>query len=174
MARPKKYSTAAALEKAVERYWGSISYERPVVVSVPTGEVSESGEVKYKARMLLVDEDGIVSQDGIGKPMTERIFLREPSVSGLCVFLGISRDTWASYKADERLQHVCEAFLLRLEDHLVDKLDGNKVKTVQGVVFNLKNNFGWRDRLDVAATHSGESLEGYLERMQAEGKGQEF
>lgn len=174
MPREKKYSSAGSLERAIGRYWGSISYERPVVVPTPTGEVTEQGEIKYKARMLLVDEKGVVSRDGTGTPLTERIFLREPSVSGLCRFLGISKQTWSSYKADPDLSLVCENFLLELEDHLVDKLDGNKVKTVQGVVFNLKNNFGWRDKLDVTAGPSELSVEAYLERLAGEGKGQEF
>lgn len=174
MGREKKYTTEAQLRKAIERYWNSISYERPVVVSTPTGEVDENGNIKYKTRMLLVDETGAVSHDGTGRPLTERVFLREPSVSGLCLALGISKQTWSSYKADEALGRACEAFLLRLEDHLVDKLDGNKVKTVQGVVFNLKNNFAWRDKVDVVQTNMGSTMEDYLERMDREGKGQEF
>lgn len=174
MPREKKYSSAASLEKAIGRYWGSISYERPVVVSTPTGEVTEQGEIKYKAQMLRLDENGVVSHTGVGRPLTERVFLREPSVSGLCRHLGISKQTWSAYKADEALGFVCEGFLLDLEDHLADKLDGNKVKTVQGVIFNLKNNFGWRDKLDVTAGPSDQSVEAYLEKLSAAGERQEF
>lgn len=159
MGRERKYTTAARLARAVEGYWNSISYERPVVVSVPTGAVDMAGDVRYASKIL---------------PITEREFFREPSVGGLCLHLGISKQTWSSYQHSEELGRVCEEFMLRLEDHLVNKLDGNKTKTVQGVVFNLKNNFGWKDKTDVVQTNVGMTMEEYLDRMEQDGKGQEF
>lgn len=153
MGRSKAYKTAASLRKGIDSYWGSISYKKPVVVSTPTGEVDEEGRIKYKTRMLLLDENGVVSETGTGRPMTEREFLKEPSVAGLCLHLGISKQTWNAYKDDKTLGRECERFLLRLEDHLAGKLDGNKAKSVQGIMFNLKNNFGWADRSEVE--HSG-------------------
>lgn len=145
---PRKYKTARSLEKAVENYWKSISYEMPAIISTPTGEVDEKGNVKYVTKMLTVDEEGCIRLDGIGKPKTVVEYLEEPSVAGLCLHLGIVKDTWESYAKTDDLGPVCERFKLRHENYLAGKLDGNKVKNVQGVMFNLKNNFGWADKVE--------------------------
>ncbi len=150
--RPKNYETAKALQQGVDAYWNSISYEMPVVISTPTGEVGENGDIKYATKMLTMNEDGSINLDGTGKPKTVTEFLAPPSVAGLCVFLGISKDTWAEYAKDAKTAPVCARFKLRLEGYLVARLEGDKGKSVQGVIFNLKNNFGWADKVE----HSGD------------------
>lgn len=151
--RPKKYGTAKALTQAVDAYWNSISYEEPAVISTPTGEVGENGQVKYATKMLTMNEDGSVNWDGTGKPKTVTKYLEPPSLPGLCLFLGISKTTWAEYAKDEKLAPVCERFKLRLEQYLEGRLNSEKGKNVQGIMFNLKNNFGWSEKDHVE--HSG-------------------
>lgn len=146
---PRKYKSARTLEKAVQNYWKSISFEKPVIISTPTGEVDERGNVKFVTKMLTMGEDGRVRVDGLGKPRTVVEYIEEPSAAGLCLFLGISKDTWARYAESEDLGPICAKFKLRMESHLLSKLDGNSVKNVQGVIFNLKNNYGYQDRCEV-------------------------
>lgn len=146
---PRKFKTARALEKAVEEYWASISYQKPVIISTPTGEVDEHGNVKYVTKMLTEDEDGRIRVDGIGRPKTMVEYLEEPSVAGLCLRLGIVKDTWAEYSRSENLGPVCARFKLRTESYLLSKLDGNRVRTVQGIIFNLKNNYGYQEKSEV-------------------------
>lgn len=146
---PRKYKTARALETAVGRYWASISYQKPVIISTPTGEVDEHGNVKHVTKMLTEDEDGRLRVDGLGKPKTMVEYIEEPSVAGLCLYLGIVKDTWAEYAKSEDLGPVCARFKLRVENYLLSKLDGNKVKTVQGIIFNLKNNYGYQEKCEV-------------------------
>lgn len=172
--RKKKYDTGKQLQAGVDAYWNSISYQKPAVVSMPTGEVDENGRIKYATKMLTMNEDGSINWDGTGKPKTVTEFLEPPSVAGLCVFLGISKDTWAAYAKDEKLGTVCARFKLRMESYLVARLEGEKGKSVQGVMFNLKNNFGWKDKVDVTQTSVGLTLEEYLEQRAQEGAEQEF
>lgn len=171
---PRKYKTAAQLEKAVQAYWKSISYEQPAIISTPTGEVDENGHVKYVTKMLTEDEDGHIRLDGIGRPKTITQYLEEPSVAGLCLHLDISKDTWAEYAKRADLGLVCARFKMRHESYLAGQLNGNKVKSVQGVMFNLKNNFGWKDKVEVDQKTVGLTLEQYLEQAAAEGEGQSF
>lgn len=154
--RPRKYATAAALEKAVDAYWNSISYEKPAVVCTPTGYVEEQGKPEYAMKLLTMNEDGSLNQDGTGRPKTVTEFIAAPSVAGLCLFLGISRDTWASYAKDEQMGSVCERFRLRHEAYLVDVLEQGKGKSVQGAIFSLKNNFGWAERVETEHSGGGE------------------
>lgn len=151
--RKKKYGTAKELEQAVDAYWNSISYEKPAVVSTPTGEVDERGGIKYATKLLAMNADGSVNFDGTGKPKTITEYLEPPSVAGLCIFLGVSKETWADYARDEKLSPVCARFKLRLERYLLGRLNSEKGKNVQGIIFNLKNNFGYADKVE----HSGET-----------------
>jgi len=91
MGRPKKYRTEQELEKAVERYFASISYQEPVVVTMATGYTDPSGNAETVRRMLT---DG---PEGTGCPVTVTKYIEEPSVAALCLYLGISKDTWAEY-----------------------------------------------------------------------------
>lgn len=145
----RKYKTARELEGAVKNYWRSISYEKPLIISTPTGEVDERGNVKFVTKMLTEDEQGNIRVDGLGRPKTTVEYIAEPSAAALCLHLGISRETWAQYAKDEKLGPVCARFKLKMESYLLGKLDGNSVKNVQGVIFNLKNNYGYQDRCAV-------------------------
>lgn len=157
--RPRKYQSAKALKKAVDAYWDSISYKIPAVVSTPTGEVDEKGNVKYVTRML-TEQTG-----GLGAPKTVVKYLEPPSVAALCLYLGISRSTWSAYRADEELGQVVVYWDARYEAYLVDRLETGK--HIAGVIFNLEHNFGWKHRQEIgmdretrrAVSASGMTLE---------------
>lgn len=135
--RPKKYGSSKALEAAVDAYFNSISYRVPVVITTATGEVDEAGNAVVVTKML---REG---QDGCGAPVTRREYLEPPSVAALCLYLGISRDTWAEYGRSTVMAAAVERTRARLEAYLVGQLEG---RHVQGVIFNLKNNYGWKDK----------------------------
>jgi len=159
MGRPKKYRTEQELEKAVERYFASISYQEPVVVTMATGYTDPSGNAETVRRMLT---DG---PEGTGCPVTVTKYIEEPSVAALCLYLGISKDTWAEYGKDEKLHPVTERTKVRMEAHLVDQLA--RGKHVQGVMFNLKNNYGWNERVNVVQENG---IEQYLEQLEKQGE----
>lgn len=140
--RKKKYQTAAQLEQAVDRYFASISYEEPAVVSTPTGEVDERGGVKWKTVMLR-EKDGRPGMTGTGSPVTVTKWLKAPNMAGLCLSLGISKETWSSYGQDEKLKPVVERARARMEDYWCSKLDG---KGAQGAKFALSSHYGWTER----------------------------
>jgi len=150
--RPKKYPTAQALERAIEGYFASISYRKPVIITTPTGEVDEKGRIKHTTRMLTE------GPDGMGKPRTVVKYVEEPTLSGLCLYLGVSRSTWAGWlhpvgegetetSVQAAMRQVAEAAKGRIEARLEELLTSRK--HVQGIIFNLKNNYGWKDRQDL-------------------------
>lgn len=139
--RPKKYKSAKALKDAVDAYWESISYQVPAVVSTPTGEVDEKGGVRWATKLLT---DG---RDGTGKPKSVVKYLEVPSVAALLLYLGVSRSTWSTYRADERMGAVVEYWDARYEAYLVDRLETGK--HIQGVIFNLQHNFGYKHHQEI-------------------------
>lgn len=140
--RKRKYSTAAQLEQAVNGYFASISYEEPAVVATPTGEVDERGGVKWKT-VLLREKDGRPGMAGTGAPVTVTKWLKAPNLAGLCLRLGISKETWSNYGQDEKLGPVVERARARMEDYWCSRLDG---KGANGAKFALSSHYGWTER----------------------------
>lgn len=128
--RPRKYKSGRALMSAVERYFRSIS--RTVKAS------EESG------RTILNDD---------GKPIEIIEYVRPPCISGLCLYLGIDRSTWSNYKADPEYGEAYALARERVEAYLEEQLLTRR-KGIQGIIFNLQNNYGWRQRQDITSGDS--------------------
>lgn len=72
-----------------------------------------------------------------------------PTVSGLAYILDMSRQALCDYeKKDEFLDTIKKA-KLRIEKYLEVRLYGT---AVTGTIFNLKNNFGWKDKTEQELT----------------------
>lgn len=124
---PKKYKTAAALRRACEDYFDSISCE--IEAKYPTGE-----QIKNVR----------------GEPIRYTVFAKPPSLQELWLKLGISKKTWCNYanSEDPSYQWVTQWAKANVEAYLAGKiLEGGK--GVQGIIFTLKNNFGWREKTEI-------------------------
>ena len=110
-----------------------------------------------------------------GEKKQTTVYLKPPSLAGLCLALGISRETWAQYGKDEALGPVVELARMRVEEYWTGKLAG---KSANGARFALTANFGWdgvwKDKREVTQTNVGMSVEEYLVRLEQDGKKQEF
>lgn len=74
-----------------------------------------------------------------------------PTVSGLAVALNVDRKTITNYQNRELFFPTIKAAKARIESHLEQCLFGS---SVTGVIFNLKNNFEWKDKTETALTGS--------------------
>ena len=118
MARRKKY-TPAAFSRAVDKYFNSISYD--------VTEKYDNGEE-------------ILNREGNRIETVQ--FAVPPTLSGLCRELCISRDTFASYAADDEYSDTCSYAREVVEAYLECELL-TRTKGIEGIKFNLQNNFGW-------------------------------
>lgn len=125
--RPKKY-TKKGLREAIERYFRSISR------TIPARD----------------DTGGIIRNDD-GEEIKVVRFVVPPSVTGMCLYLGIDRSTWQNY-ADAALHPelagICQGARTRIEAYLEQELL-TREKGVQGIIFNLQNNYGWKQKQEV-------------------------
>lgn len=125
--RKTKY-TKKTLSEAVNAYFSSISYT-----------------------VVAKDEDGCELRNDDGKEILVRKYATPPSISGLCLDLGIDRSTWQNY-ADARLhpemKAVTEEARARIEVYLEEELLTRR-KGVQGIIFNLQNNYGWKQKQEI-------------------------
>lgn len=137
--RKRKYGTAAALDRAVAAYFASISYEIPAVVKTTTGEIDEKGGLKWET--ILLKEK--TKDPGVGgEPVTVTKWLRPPSMAGLMLYLGISRETWSNYAGLDGYKDVVERARARMEDYWTTLLAG---KRARGAKFALTCCYGWRE-----------------------------
>lgn len=125
--RPKKY-TKKKLREETERYFRSIS--RTILARDDTG--------------------GIIRNDD-GDEIQLLQYVVPPSIAGLCLQLGIDRSTWQNY-ADPalhpELEDVAAEARARIEAYLEQELL-TREKGLQGIIFNLQNNYGWRQKQEV-------------------------
>lgn len=165
MGAPKKYDDPAKLEKAVEKYFKSITREVKLTESKPTGQKDKDGHMIYEQAEII---------NGLGKPVTVTEFIVPPSVFDLCEFLKISESTWNNYCDAQKHPEFLGTTTRtrgRMRAWNEQQLLTRSGKDLKGIIFNLENNYGYKERLDV----SDESMESFLQRQLEEGGGgQEF
>ena len=86
-----------------------------------------------------------------------------PTVSGLSMFLKCDRKTLINYGRKEEYFHTIKNAKARIESHLEKRLYGNNVT---GTIFNLKNNFDWKDKSEVEQTNVELTHEQWLESLE--------
>lgn len=93
-----------------------------------------------------------IMQQKIEKYFEECNKNNEPyTVTGLCLALDICRDTLLEYSKDKRFSDTIKKAKLKVENYLEKHLITDSSTT--GIIFNLKNNFGWTDKQQLE--HSG-------------------
>jgi len=90
-------------------------------------------------------------------------YIHPPTLSGLCVHLGMSRDDFADALASKSRGKAAELAKLRIEAFLEEQLF--RGKQTSGVMFALTNIYGWSEKGSEAR---GERLEDILEKLGSE------
>ena len=81
----------------------------------------------------------------------KRVPTRPQTITGLAVALGVCRRTLDNYKTyGEEFAEVIQKALNRCENFAEEKLFTQK--NVAGIIFSLKNNYGWKDKNETALT----------------------
>lgn len=154
--RPRAY-TPDKLRKAVNRYFSAISREVPVMEKVSDG-FTEDGKELFKYIPVI---------NALGEEAREIQYISKPSVAGLCAFLHICRDTWASYCRDEAYRDITDAVKTEIEAYLCSQLGNGKGDS--GIIFNLTHNYGWKNRVEIdAGAETRKAMSADMPRTMAE------
>lgn len=155
MAAPRKYRSAKKFDEAVERYFLSITRQVTVTEQKATGQRDEKGHLIYEAVPVI---------NALGEKTVVTEYIVPPSVYDLYTYLGISESTWNNYcdpeKHPEFLGTITRA-RGRMRAWNEMQLLTRSGKDLKGIIFNLENNYGYREKLDV----SNESMESFLQRQ---------
>jgi hypothetical protein len=77
---------------------------------------------------------------------------RRYTVAGLCRWLKCGRDLLIDYNKKDQFSDTIKDAKLRIEEQLEEILISGQPCT--GIIFNLKNNFGWKDRQEIESSGS--------------------
>lgn len=69
------------------------------------------------------------------------------TISGLALFLGVDRKTILNYSNREEFSPLIKNAKLKVQTMLEENL--YRLGNNSGVIFNLKNNYGWKDTVEV-------------------------
>ncbi len=142
-ARQRQTNPSKALMREVRQYLDSISRTVEVTEQVPTGEVDEKGHPICERRGVYNDR---------GEVIHTREYVIPPTITGICLHLGITPgkwQEWCDHQAHPELEEATEwvTGILRAwsEEQLLTRKD------VRGVVFHLQNNHGYAQKVEVEA-----------------------
>ncbi len=83
--------------------------------------------------------------------------LKPYTLSGLCVFLETTRETWREYGHRPEYKKAIQQAKLKVENYVEEGSLNGSINTI-AAIFNLKNNFGWVDKIDINSTNTPEQL----------------
>ena len=169
--RPKKYKTRKALDAAVENYFGSITRVITLHEQVPSGKTDDKGH-----EIML----SVPITNRLGEEVKTVEYVVPPTVGGLCDALGISRSTWAEYCDETKHPEFSDTTTHargRMRAWREEQLLTRPGKDVKGIIFDLENNYGYRERMafggDAEMRH-GMGVEEYLRREAEEDDSDDF
>ena len=86
---------------------------------------------------------------------------RPYTMGGLAVALGVDRKTIINYSNKDEYFHTIKKAREIVESYAEEQLYRNGGQ-VAGIIFNLKNNFDWKDKTEQDVTTKGEPVTGFL------------
>lgn len=131
--RPLKFKSAKELQRKIEEYFESCEEEvwnRVFKDGKPTGQ--------WEPQL-----------DRNGQPV--KVLKRPLTITGLALHLGTDRKTLLNYEEKEEFFPTIKEAKTRIENYTEEVLVTTKNAT--GVIFNLKNNYGWSDKTEVESVN---------------------
>ena len=151
------------LKRDVERYFASITRKVRITEPVPTGRYDDKGHM-------------IFEQVPVKNSLEEEVWVTEyivpPEIAALCEFLEIDRSTWANYRDPDKnpeFVEITQQVYERMKAWNERELLTRPGKDIKGIVFNLENNYGYRERHDLDFSSKG--IEEYLQKLEEAGGG---
>jgi hypothetical protein len=117
--RPPKYTNAEDMQKLIDLYFSACRANRLTDSLIASGDYDPQ------------DEDILCTDD------------RHPTLSGMGLVLDLVRQSLLNYEGDEKFMDTIKKGKARVEAYNEQKLH---MPQCTGVIFNLKNNFDWKDK----------------------------
>lgn len=152
--RPLKFKSPEELEKLINAYFDSCE---PHPEMVTRWAYSKKTIINKKG-----EDEEVTNYDAPLYQETREELTRGElyTINGLALFLGTNRETILEYEDRPQFADTIKGAKTRIQKQLETALYGNNVT---GVIFNLKNNYGWKDKTEVDTTISGSLATGEID-----------
>lgn len=146
--RPPKWASVKQLEKLIEEYFTSCW--EPIMDYQLTAEAQaiKDAEPNKHHNFTKDDYEWVQRTDWQDLPLFKRV--RPYSVTGLALALGTNRETLRDYGNKEKFSDTVERAKTIIQNYVEEGVLLGEISPLAGS-FNLKNNFGWNDKLDVTS-----------------------
>lgn len=128
--RPPKFKSVEELQAKIDAYFESCFEEW-------WEEVRDSdGNTKWVPKL---DRHGNIVK-----------YQKEPfTITGLALFLDTTRETLMDYEKKPNFSDTIKQAKARIENYAEKQLFDKTARNMTGIIFNLKNNYGWTDKQEV-------------------------
>lgn len=145
--RPPKFESVSEFDKSIQHYFDSITK-----TELSWDHVIVGYEDKAKKKPI-IDKKPVLNN--AGEQVSHTTYFEIPSITGLCQHIGITRETWKQYEHKEEFSDSIKSAKDRIEKYNIEQL--YRRDQVTGIIFNLKNNFGWQDKQEIDSTVKSEN-----------------
>jgi hypothetical protein len=136
--RPRKFETVEDMAYLIDRYFNSITKTELMFDNIVVGYEDEAKEKPIYKKIPVLDNNG--------EQVSTTFYYEQPTIIALCRYLNISRETLLEYSKVEEFSDTIKKAKEKIEDYLERQL--YRKDQVTGIIFNLKNNFNWRDKTE--------------------------
>jgi hypothetical protein len=143
--RPLKFDSVEKLENAIDKYFADCD-PHPEQVAGIRNTHDDKGKITGQ-------EEYLYTRISNQKPYT---------ITGLAVALDTSRETLLDYQEREEFSDTIKKAKARIHAFAENRLFENNPT---GVIFNLKNNFGWKDRTETELSGGGDPIRVLLDKF---------
>jgi len=128
--RPLKFKSAAELQQKIDEYFDSC-YEEVWTEKI---ETDKKGKVISKEWVPVLDRHGNI----------KKVLVKPFTITGLALALNTTRETLLDYEDKEGFSDTIKKAKEIIHNYVEEQLMIRDKPT--GVIFNLKNNYGWKDK----------------------------
>lgn len=152
--RPLKFKSVEELEAKIADYFSSC----------------EGGWIDQKSYEPVYESKGVQKRDGnkyVYEEVVKKVYRPAvtPTISGLAVYLDTSRETLLNYEEREEFFDTIKRAKQTIEA-MTESLLLNGGAQPAGVIFNLKNNWGWKDKVEQEITGGADPVGILLQKYQ--------
>lgn len=133
--RPRKFSSSEQLEELIQEYFDSITISVPR--TKPNTNPDKDVYDDFKEPIL----------NNLWEQIIDTEWASIPSILWLCEYLGIHRSNLLDYEEKDEFRNTIKVAKQKIEKYNSEQL--YRKEQVTGIIFNLKNNFDWKDKTEV-------------------------
>lgn len=133
--RPPKFKSDIELSEKIDNYFASIT------MSVPRTKAPNNPDMECD------DDFREPILNDLWEQIIDAIYIQIPSILWLCEYLDLHRTNLLDYEELDEFRHTIKKAKQRIEKYNAEQL--YRKEQVTGIIFNLKNNFDWKDKSEV-------------------------